>query len=82
MGWFKLITVPAKNLLELYDLSNDPLELTDLSAENDERVSAMVATLEQWKLAMQSSTEHFAAGGEAELDEESIERLRSLGYIQ
>ncbi|MCA9011535.1 MAG: sulfatase-like hydrolase/transferase [Planctomycetaceae bacterium] len=39
----------------LYDVSQDPMETTDLAAEHPERVAAMTSVLNAWKVSVQAS---------------------------
>ena len=73
---FKLIEDHAGNR-ELYDLVNDPGELNNLAAEQPDRVAVMLDMMGQW-------TTYRAANRPAEeaLSNETLERLRSLGYIR
>ena len=64
--------------IELYDLASDPLEKSDL-AEDSDAVNELLEKL----LAYKSDKESLSRGeaAEKELDAESRERLRALGYI-
>jgi arylsulfatase A-like enzyme len=64
--------------MELYDLSSDPKELNNLAPE-DERASFLRAKLlsEMDKKSAQSK----GRPEEKELDPETVERLRALGYV-
>jgi arylsulfatase A-like enzyme len=72
-GRYKLIRAPRP---ELYDVAADPMETGDLAAAQPEVVRKMSSALD---VAL-------AASGEKEsrraADAESVERLRSLGYVQ
>ena len=73
-GDFKYIDAPKP---ELYDLSRDPFELTNLHEQQSGRAHDLHRQLEEYL----ETTD----GGEREaslsLDSESIEKLRSLGYL-
>lgn len=62
---------------QLYDLRWDPRELSDLSQHESERTAAMTNEIESWH-------SHFTAGGpvQAPLAPETLETLRSLGYVE
>jgi len=64
--------------LELYDLETDPGETLNLYDASDERSQALVSLLE----AVMSGSETGLGNPEAELTEEQLEMLRSLGYVQ
>jgi len=62
---------------ELYDLAEDPAELKDLAAAKPELLAELRALLDRTK-AGQAGFQ----GGEAKVDDKTLEQLRSLGYIQ
>jgi hypothetical protein len=70
--------VPIRAGFELYDLVADPAETANLYDPSDGRSQALVALLEA------SGGESGALGENptAELSEEQLELLRSLGYVQ
>ncbi|MBK5298164.1 MAG: sulfatase-like hydrolase/transferase [Vicinamibacteria bacterium] len=73
VGGFKLIEAPRP---ELYDLTNDPKELTNLAETNAPRVAQLRRGLEAG-VRQQTAP----AGAVASSDPQAIERLRSLGYL-
>ena len=78
-GDWKGIWNKELNQVELYDLANDPEETNDLSADHPELVAAFAAEGERWltNCSAQSSGE----ASDQELDPETEEKLRSLGYL-
>ena len=62
---------------ELYRLDEDPLELEDVSGAAPERVAELGALVEQWDAATTQAEQ-----GEEDLDEDDIEALESLGYLE
>jgi arylsulfatase A-like enzyme len=64
--------------LELFDLGNDPAQLSDVRAENPALAGWL---LRRWRAAESEDIPLFAVG-EVEIDEELAARLRDLGYIQ
>ena len=62
---------------ELYDLSADPLETDDLSQRRTAMFDSMQQRLERW-LADQPE----APDSEALADEQTIQRLKALGYLE
>lgn len=75
-GW-KFIVNDDGEERELYFLPDDPGELRNLAASESDRVAAMAAILETW-----TATVEAVASEEAELTEEDVEALRSLGYVE
>ena len=66
----KYIDLP---IVELYDLAADPKEATNLAQSRADRARVMVETLKQFNVAPPARAQAETA--------ETIERLRSLGYI-
>jgi arylsulfatase A-like enzyme len=80
-GDYKLITVPRKRRVELYDVRKDPEEQVDLAAAETARVQELLEALDRWQSRTQQLSRGPIEGDEAELDPEALERLRSLGYL-
>ncbi len=72
-GGFKLVEAPRP---ELYDLKNDPKELTNQAETDVSRVAQLRRGLEA---ALRQQTT--PAGASASSDPQTLERLRSLGYL-
>jgi arylsulfatase A-like enzyme/Tfp pilus assembly protein PilF len=68
-GREKLVSLP---LTELYRLSNDPSETTNLAGREPERQRVLEARLNDWRAS--------TAGARGAEDPETVARLRSLGY--
>lgn len=68
---------------ELYDLSTDPRERVNLgaSAERVETVVRLTEHLHRWWSGLQGGPSE-EPGGEVQVDEAVIQRLRALGYIE
>jgi arylsulfatase A-like enzyme/Flp pilus assembly protein TadD len=74
-GW-KFIRAPRP---ELYDLANDPAEETNLYDSNPDRARLLESTLQEM---LDEYRGHLAETAPKEdLDEEEIEKLRTLGYV-
>lgn len=65
----KFISLP---LPELYDLSNDPRESTNLESREPERTRVLEARLAEWKASLVEPSR--------QEDTETVARLRALGY--
>jgi arylsulfatase A-like enzyme len=80
-GPFKLIQVPYRAEQELYDLSRDPLEQTNLLAdagpELRELATRLGHRLEAWAASARPLPSRFAATPQ----DDTLERLRALGYV-
>lgn len=76
-GSFKAIANIDIGTVELYDLDTDPGEQDDIASEHPDDAARLGAFAAGW-LA------RFESGGEADasrLDDETLDRLRSLGYV-
>jgi arylsulfatase A-like enzyme len=70
---------------ELYDLTHDPGEKTNILAQNQNRSSKLLQTLKKWQDSKQGAEEE-KKEGEGEdfqetIDEEIRKKLKGLGYI-
>ena len=63
---------------ELYDLSADPLEQTDLAAEQADTLQSMGSALEAYYASLNVCRRD---GADPTMSPEQLERLKSLGYI-
>ncbi len=66
---------------QLYDLASDPRELVDLASERSERVQEIGKKLDGW-LARAASETDPAPVERREIDEQTIDQLRELGYLE
>jgi len=73
----KLVVDPKRGTRELFDLARDPAESHDL-AERKPRVARRLAALLEVELGREAGG---ASSEPAELDAETIEELRALGYL-
>jgi arylsulfatase A-like enzyme len=60
----------------LYDLEADPRETRDAAAEQADEVALLERHLRAWRAALQP-----IAPGDETLDDETVEGLRALGYL-
>ena len=65
----------------LYSLAADPAEAVDLAAEDAERVAQLASELDRWLKRMQDSPQRAEAARES-LDDQTVEQLRELGYLE
>ena len=75
---YKLIC-PESGADELYRLSSDPAEETNLIGKDAETAQFLKRKLEEWQASSVPSSARDAAG---ELDPEVVSRLRALGYLE
>ena len=81
-GRFKLIHKIRKGKMELYDVLADPGDLIDLASDRPELVRELSALLQEHAEQNASLVELYEIEDlETTLDEETIDRLRQLGYL-
>jgi arylsulfatase A-like enzyme len=78
-GRWKGIWNAELQYLELYDLQHDPGEQTDVSAEHPERAKILSDRAREWLRDCAARAKPPAELGE--IDPETMEQLRSLGYF-
>jgi len=66
--------------VELYRYRDDPLEQREMRAEAPEHAERMLRAVEGWETLVELDA--FEGGEVEELDEETLEQLRALGYLQ
>ena len=67
--------------VELYDRIHDRAEQHDVAAQHPREVEEKTAELAQWIAAQNKTRSLVGEKGTSPLDKETIERLRSLGYL-
>jgi arylsulfatase A-like enzyme len=80
-GSLKAIFNAELDSLELYDLSKDPAEQNDLSSSLAAQARAMKGCAKARLDSCFSGGVNTDAGGMDGLDEETLQRLRALGYV-
>lgn len=81
LGGYRLVERGGEAPSELYDLSADPAELADIAASEENRVQVLEDHLDAWQ-KMVSVASLDPERRTEELDDEALEQLKSLGYIQ
>jgi arylsulfatase A-like enzyme len=80
MGGYHLIHTLESGQASLYSIAQDALEQNDLAGTEKDRVEVMMRHLESWGARLERFT---IEGGEAaSVGDETLEQLRSLGYVQ
>ena len=67
---------------ELYDVADDPLNLTNLADAQTEVVERLAREIDRWHRIAEQALLPDDAEAAAGLSQEQLERLRSLGYIR
>jgi arylsulfatase A-like enzyme len=73
---YKLVARPAGKSFELYDLAADPGERVDVAAQHPDEVEALRSAFRAWRATLRP-----LATTSTQLDAETEQGLRSLGYI-
>ncbi len=76
----RLIVTGESGRAELYDLFRDPLELHDIAASEPEQVAQMMKRLADWEATVRNTV--LSDQQASDIDQETLEQLRGLGYIQ
>ncbi|HLK20323.1 MAG TPA: sulfatase [Bryobacteraceae bacterium] len=69
------------NKVELYDRRTDREERTNVAAQHPDEVDRGVSRIGAWMDAQRQMHQALGRGGKAPLDKETLDRLRSLGYL-
>jgi arylsulfatase A-like enzyme len=69
------------NQVELYDRKADPVDRNNVAAKHPQVVERLMPEVRKWIEGQQQVSKLLGPGGESTLDAQTIERLRSLGYI-
>jgi arylsulfatase A-like enzyme len=84
-GWKLIYREKGKefglNKVELYDRRADPADATNVAAQHPREVDKMMAGISAWLDAQKQVRGVLGRGGKAALDQNTMDRLRSLGYI-
>ncbi len=82
LGGMRLIAATADGSAALYDLAADPAELEDRSFDSPDRVEVLLRHLDAWSQMVAVASLDPELRTEEELDDATLEQLKSLGYIQ
>ena len=80
-GQHRFVHVLGTGFWQLYDVVADPREQNPLAGDIKSVATPLAEQLTHWQNAMQTLSRKWDAGPQAQLSEEELERLRSLGYI-
>ncbi len=81
-GKYKLVQIPYLNREELYDLDRDPGEQDDLLAAESQEIDSVASGLRARLEAWAASARPLPSRYDSSQQEETIERLKSLGYVE
>ena len=74
------LVIPAEGPEQLFDLANDPHELSDVAAQHPEVVQELKAALLAAKTRGQERAQLFGTSGKAVLTPSLTQGLEALGY--
>ncbi len=82
---FNRITHPKRGPIEFYDLASDPDESDNRREQHAPQVAASIESMSSWlegQWRAYRASQAAAGGGDSiEIDEETMKRLESLGYV-
>ena len=82
LAGYRGVVTGADGAMALYHTAGDPLELDDVSSAEADKVAKLTGDMEAWtKMVTATSLDPELRTG-AELDEETLKQLKSLGYVQ
>ena len=82
LAGYRVVATGADGAMELFHTAADPLELTDLAEGEAEKVAKLAGDLEAWSKMVTATSLDPALRTDAELDDETLKQLKSLGYVQ
>jgi arylsulfatase A-like enzyme len=80
LGGSHLILSKDLGTARLFDLAVDPLEMKDIAAAEPDRSEVMLRHIKSWEEKVELFT--FSGGQAANVGEETLDQLKSLGYVQ
>lgn len=80
LGGYHLIYGEQLGSTRLYDLAADPMEQSDLAGAEPDRAEVLLRHIHTWQDKVELFS--YAGGDSAAVGEETLEQLRSLGYVQ
>ena len=81
-GAFKGIWNVEPGTFELYDLGSDPFERSNVSGQRGALADSLRGFAEAWLASGGAGMQDRPATAPGELDEETLDNLRSLGYVE
>ncbi len=82
LAGFRVVATGDQGTVELFNTAADPLELTDIAATEADKLAKLTGDLEAWSKMVAAASLDPELRIDAELDDETLNQLKSLGYIQ
>ena len=84
-GWKMIYRAQADRArlkaVELFDRASDPADREDVSAQRSDVAARLKSEAIQWVDSQQQVRTQLGPGGKSTIDTQTLERLRSLGYV-
>jgi len=89
VGWrfvalagFRAVATGKDGAVEFFNTAVDPLEMVDVAGDEPDKLAKLVGDLEAWSKMVTATSLDPELRTDAELDDETLKQLKSLGYIQ
>jgi arylsulfatase A-like enzyme len=82
LAGFRAVATGQQGAVELFNTAADPLELNDIAASETDKLAKLSGDLEAWSKMVAAASLDPKLRTAAELDDETLNQLKSLGYIQ
>jgi arylsulfatase A-like enzyme len=82
LAGYRAVATGDDGALELFHTVADPLELEDVAAAEPDKLAKLAGDLGAWTKMVAATSLDPALRTDAELDDETMKQLKSLGYIQ
>jgi arylsulfatase A-like enzyme len=80
MGGYRMILNLDPERAELYDLTADPLERKNIARKEPKRLQVLNGRLQDWRQRVESAS--YDPEKQEEVDQDTLDQLKGLGYIQ
>ncbi len=82
LAGYRAVVTGADGVAELFNTAADPLELTNVAEVEVDKLAKLTGDLEAWTKMIAATSLDPDLRTDAELDDETLKQLKSLGYIQ
>jgi len=82
LAGFRAVVTGDEGVVELFNTAADPLELEDLGVDEPNKIAKLTSDLEAWSKMVTVTSLDPELRTDAELDDDTLNQLKSLGYIQ
>jgi arylsulfatase A-like enzyme len=82
LAGFRAVVTGNERGTELFNTAADPLELVDVAGAEPDKLAKLMGDIEAWSKMVAATSLDPELRTDAELDDETLKQLKSLGYIQ